>query len=587
MNAAAAAEILLGDELVAVSDAEVDRARAYIDQTGLVEFFTTALADRRRSPAGRPRTLTIEALLVGLLLTAVTDRTVLLSGVNMLVHHRISPRFRQQLGVPDRPLTANAVEASYAVVRRLFHAIVEVFDDSPNPKNRRWTEAEFAARLTPMTLGDQARRRECRDWVSNRVLAPSLTGMLDILRAYPATGSCVDATPIKTHARKPSRTSGIVSADPDAGLYLRTNESKPPATHQTSPNNTVKHKTSSARVTQKVVTKKIVKELYGYEATLLVNGSTRPVDGRIAPPVLVGGYTLERPGHRPGAAATDVLRHAIVNGWPTGLLAGDRAYNNSDPDTFQLPARALGFGLVFDYRDDQLGVQAEHGGAIQVEGHWHCPHMPTPLVETTRHFRDEHHDEATWRRHLAARAAYELRPKASPDAEGHQRMLCPAAGPAPTVRCPLKKPSMRHTAKPTVNPAASPVEPPQICSQQSITVPPQAGAKHGQALPYASPEWGNAYHTLRNGVEGTNGYLKDPTNTNLESSGTRRVRGIAAVSFLVGFQLAASNLRKHAHWRHAHPIDPEKPPQRRARRRSTRPLTEWAPASAEPERHYR
>lgn len=47
-------------------------------------------------------------------------------------------------------------------------------------------------------------------------------------------------------------------------------------------------------------------------------------------------------------------------------------------------------------------------------------------------------------------------------------------------------------------------------------------------------------------VEGANGYLKDPTNTNLESAGCRRIRGIAAVHFLVGFQLAASHLRKHA-----------------------------------------
>jgi hypothetical protein len=73
----------------------------------------------------------------------------------------------------------------------------------------------------------------------------------------------------------------------------------------------------------------------------------------------------------------------------------------------------------------------------------------------------------------------------------------------------MKKTSMRFTAKPTVVPTASPVDPPLVCAQQSITMPPEAGAKHGQALPFESPEWSNAYHTLRNGVEGTNGYLKD------------------------------------------------------------------------------
>jgi hypothetical protein len=565
VNATAAADSLLGEELIPVPDVEVDRARTYVAETGLVEFFTTALDDHRRSPAGRPRTLAVEGLLVGLLLTAVTDRKVLLTAVNLLLHHRISPRSRQVLGVADRSLTANSIEASYAVVRRLFHSMIALFDDSPNPKNRRLTEQEFAARLRPITLGEQAQHRELRDWVGNRLLAPSLAGILEVLRAYPATGSCVDATPIKTHARKPSRSTGMTSADPDAGLYLRTNDSKP--TNQAAAN----AKGNSAVKT----VKKVVKELFGYEATLLVNGSIQPVDGRIAPPVLVGGYTLERPGHRPGGAATDVLRHAVANDWPSGPLAGDRAYNNSDPDTFQLPARALGFELLFDYRDDQLGIAAEHAGAVQVEGR--CPHMPAGLVHATKDFRGERIDEQTWRQRLAARRAYELRPKANPDDEGHRRMFCPAAGESPTVRCPLKKASMRFTAKPTVMPAASPVGPPAVCSQQSVTVPPEAGAKHGQALPFESPEWSNAYHTLRNGVEGTNGYLKDPTNMNLESAGTRRVRGIAAVSFLVGFQLAASNLRKHTHWRHAHPADPDTPPRRRARRRRTRSLTNWTP----------
>jgi hypothetical protein len=258
VNATAATDSLLGDEVDLVSDAEVERARNYIKATGLVEFFTTALADRRRSPAGRPRALTVEALLVGLLLAAVRDRNVLLSTTNLLLHHRISARSRHVLGVAARSLTANSIEASYAVVRRLFHAMIAVFDDSPNPKNRKLTEEQFAARLTPMTLGDQAQRRELRDWVGNRLLAPSLAGMLDVLRAYPATGSCVDATPIKTHARKPSRSAGTTSADPDAGLYLRTSASKPAQQPQDSK---VKGRPGAKTMT------KVVKELFGYEAT--------------------------------------------------------------------------------------------------------------------------------------------------------------------------------------------------------------------------------------------------------------------------------------------------------------------------------
>ncbi|MFJ5274969.1 hypothetical protein [Streptomyces sp. NPDC088358] len=42
-----------------------------------------------------------------------------------------------------------------------------------------------------------------------------------------------------------------------------------------------------------------------------------------------------------------------------GFLAGDRAYNNSEPDEWQLPIRAMGYKPVYDYRADQLGMQAE------------------------------------------------------------------------------------------------------------------------------------------------------------------------------------------------------------------------------------
>ncbi|WP_460302016.1 hypothetical protein [Actinocorallia aurea] len=43
-----------------------------------------------------------------------------------------------------------------------------------------------------------------------------------------------------------------------------------------------------------------------------------------------------------------------------------------------------------------------------------------------------------------------------------------------------------------------PTGPPKICTQTSITLAPEYGAKHWQPLPYGGPEWQRVYFRLRN-----------------------------------------------------------------------------------------
>ena len=48
-----------------------------------------------------------------------------------------------------------------------------------------------------------------------------------------------------------------------------------------------------------------------------------------------------------------------------------------------------------DYRDDQLGIQANTGGALLVEGTWYCPALPGPLITATAGLRGHaHHPRA-------------------------------------------------------------------------------------------------------------------------------------------------------------------------------------------------
>ncbi len=78
---------------------------------------------------------------------------------------------------------------------------------------------------------------------------------------------------------------------------------------------------------------------------------------------------------------------------------------------------------------------------------------------------------------------------------------------------------------------------------------PDAGARYRQDLPYGSPAWHNSHATLRNTIEGLNGYAKDTAHQALAQPGRRRVRGIAACSLFTALLLTAANIRKIRAWR--------------------------------------
>jgi hypothetical protein len=156
-------------------------------------------------------------------------------------------------------------------------------------------------------------------------------------------------------------------------------------------------------------------------------------------------------------------------------------------------------------------------------------------------------DEATWAARIDERRNYQMRPKANPDADGHQRLICPAGGPAPKVRCALKAKSEGGNGQ--VHPRIPVTDvltrhTPKVCVQQSVTLPPEEGAKFAQELPHGSPEWHATYTMLRNSNEGMNGFIKDGAREAVDDPERRRIRGVAAQSVLVAFQLFAANMRK-------------------------------------------
>jgi hypothetical protein len=108
------------------------------------------------------------------------------------------------------------------------------------------------------------------------------------------------------------------------------------------------------------------------------------------------------------------------------------------------------------------------------------------------------------------------------------------------------------------------------------TLPPEEGAKYAQELPHESPEWHAMYSTLRNSIEGMNGFIKDGAREAVDDPERRRIRGVAAQSVLVAFQFFAANIRKIGEFvvdREAEGTKIRKLPSRRR----TRSLTTWTP----------
>ena len=377
----------------------------------------------------------------------------------------------------------------------------------------------------------------------NALLEASVS-VLDQDECAAAGGTGLDATPVPLFSRGPSRRTGLCASDPDGGWYVREGDHR-------------EHEDDKGKPLRKIC--------WALEAAI---AATARLPGA-APggPALAIALAITRPGEDPGGTGARVLASAAARGHKPGWLGYDRAYTQAIPERFALPARALGYSPVMDYRDGQPGIQANTGGALLVEGTWYCPALPGPLITATTGLRDHAITRDLYDQQITARAACQLKRKDGPGADGYQRLSCPARGSRPRLMCPLRRASLApRDGRPKV--LQPPQEPPRLCRQTAITIAPDTGARYRQDLPYGSPAWHKCYATLRNTIEGLNGYAKDTARQALAQPARRRVRGIAAQSVFTALLLAAANIRKIRAWRALTPQD-KAGITRRARRRRT------------------
>ena len=513
-------------------------AAGLIDRSGKAPVIEAALAHR----TGRHRPLPVRAVLTALLCLALDDRPLFLTDATRLLFCQLPEASRTMLGVTGTVATQRAFKAAYRRVRYCFHAILSVADPSALPKNRRLTQDELKARIKPMTPDQATAARDRLEALVNALLEASVSVLTKEERAAFDGGTSLDATPVPLFSRGPSRRAGLCASDPDGGWYAREGDHREREDDKGKPLRNL---------------------AWALEATIAV--TARPPGAPPTHPDLAAGLAMARPGEDPGGTGARVLASAAARGHKTGWLGYDRACTQALPERFHLPARALGYQPVMDYRADQPGIQANTGGAILAEGTWYCPALPGPLITATTELRGHAITRELYDQQITARACYQLKRKDGPDADGYQRLSCPATGGHPGLTCPLRPASTApRDGRPKV--LQPPQEPPRPCRQTAITIAPDTGARYRQDLPYGSPAWHARYATLRNTIEGLNGYAKDPAHQALAQPGRRRVRGIAAQSLFTALLLIAANIRKIRAWR-ALPGSDKAATARRARRR--------------------
>jgi hypothetical protein len=518
-----------------IAHAQVLFAAGLIDKSGVVdEVERWRNSDRvATAPGGRPQTIGTRTILVLFLLLSIEHSAQLVSEMAAIPHSRLRPESMEYLGLGGTKSYSGGKRRTraqwYFLCWRAFHRVVATVDPRPIATTKRGkfpSKEEVEAMRQGWTAEGLVTKHDRLKSFTSRMLEMTWQLVPDEFRENWRGDTCVDASVVPAYARRGApfgSTHGPI--EPTAGWYVRD----------------VNHKIPTDK-------RKIKKAIFGWDATVVVQTNHDP-STPAGFPQLIAGMGVTVPGQDLIRTARELYEDLARRGHPAGRATGDRGYAPSaKPEDYQVPLRKLGYDIVSDYKIDQLGEDsgAEYEGAIQVEGAWYCPSMPLGLVNATKEFRDGTIDHKTWRLRIVERRAYMFRAKEKPDSKGRVPWMCPARGPGATVLCPLVETCSPNPDEltPILNPPPPARQGKACTNKSSVTIPITAGAKHAQAMQYASPEWQTVYSSDRNTIEGMNGFFKDSSKEAVADAGRRRVRGFAAAQLSLCFLFVTVNLRK-------------------------------------------
>ena len=283
----------------------------------------------------------------------------------------------------------------------------------------------------------------------------------------------------------------------------------------------------------------------------------------------------------PARALVPVLTRMPAQGIPPGDILADSGYAHRDAGAWAIPLRAAGAQLVQDLHPSDRGPRGTYHGAIIANGNLYCPATLRPLLELGPLARDATPEQAASHDQQSAELArYKLGKITADDEDGYHRVACPAV--MAKIRCPLRPASMTLTRdRPEI--LTPPEHPPDCCTQQTLTVPPDIAAKTRQKHDYPSAAHRKSY-ARRTGAERTFATAKDPASNNI-ARGWCRLMGLTPLMPWLACLLAVRNQRILNAW-HARQDDSARraaaglPPRTRRRRRKT--LASLAATTAPP-----
>jgi hypothetical protein len=287
-------------------------------------------------------------------------------------------------------------------------------------------------------------------------------------------------------------------------------------------------------------------------------------------PELARRATLSSCRHDPVPAFVPVLTAMPAAGIPLGDVLADSGYAHRIPQHWAAPLRAAGAQLVQDLHPHDRGPKGTHEGATIANGNLYCPCTPRTLLELGPLARSATPEQATAHDAKTAELTrHKLGRITADDADGYHRVACPAV--TGKIGCPLRPASMTlDRGRPEI--LQPPEHPPACCTQQTITVPPEVGAKARQKHDYPSKAHRQS-HARRSGAERGFATAKDPASNDI-SRGWCRLMGLAPLMLFITVLLAVRNQRILAAW-NARQADNTRraaaglPPKTRRRRRKT------------------
>lgn len=542
------------DAPMEIPDSKVGQLDALLHESGVLHLIDTELGNRP-GPKGLP----VRTVLVGLLLALHYHQSASLAVVSRVLLDELRAPARSWLGVPEGSRVDDHARIAFSRrIYRSFDRLTTILDPHRCDRRSRLPAEEARAVAAAWEDADveRKRRRELLQEISDRLVLVTVrvAHRRGLLKGWRGDIGA-DTTPVPAWHQPPRERRGLASVELTAGW----------------------HYCGGAE-----------EGIFGHSASLLVAASRRHRAGhpqageRVSRhPQLALGLVLDTPGKRIGPNAVHSLTQLAPFGFPTGLLAADRAYTDQITEHFAQPVRTLGYQLILDYKQQHRGVQGTHQGALLFDGSLACPAMPHALAHATTGLNDKAvrdlADGTELSERIAGREPYFLKLKESADERGSIRLQCPAGGPSPAVVCPRfnqvhrvpaprpavvdlsdKRATAAHTAaKPTVPiPQGERLRPlpqaelPRICQKPTITVRPGALGKldkFRQDRHYLHPTWQDAYRPERANIEGLNGRAKSH-GIDISDPTKRLAHGRVAQTILLALMICSINLHILFSW---------------------------------------